>query len=226
MLAKLDERQKAVVLRKQGKSYSEIMSLLPVSQSSLSLWLRNIQLTRKQTDRLLLRKRLGQAKGGLAKRRFRELQERKIVDEALKELKELTKRELWLLGIIAYWCEGSKQREGNISQSVVFVNSDPFLLNLFVKWIKEICLIKDENIIYNLNIHETANVNESINYWSKVLEIGTENFGKSSIKRHSILTKRKNIGKNYYGLMRIRIRKSTNLNRKIKGWVMGINNLI
>ena len=42
------------------------------------------------------------------------------------------------------------------------------------------------------------------------------------LKRHNIKTKRKNIGESYYGLINIRARRSTNLNRKISGWIEGI----
>ncbi len=226
MLAKLSERQQAIKLRKEGKSYSEIIDLVPVSQSSLSLWLKNIRLTKEQTKRLLFRKQKGQSRGGLVRRKFREELESKIVEEAMGTIQALSKRELWLLGIIAYWCEGGKQKEGNISQGVVFANSDPFLLRLFVKWVKEFCQIRNENIVYTLYIHETGNISLALDYWSKILAIDAKEFGKTSIKRHNVLTKRKNTGENYHGLIRIRVRKSTNLNRTIKGWVMGINNFI
>lgn len=226
MLSKAKEHQEAIALRKQGKSYSEILSVIPVSKSSLSLWLRAVNLTKQQLAALLSRKKAGQIKGGLAKRKSRESQERVIINIAAREIKKVSRRELWLLGIIAYWCEGSKQKEENISQGVIFVNSDPFLLRLFIKWVKEFCFVKDKDIIYTLYIHETGNIAVALDYWSKTLGIKVEDLGKISIKKHNVLTKRKNRGKNYHGLIRISIRKSTNLNRKIRGWVMGINNLI
>ncbi|MBI2595714.1 helix-turn-helix domain-containing protein [Candidatus Daviesbacteria bacterium] len=226
MLAKVREHQQAVYLRKKGKSYAEIAYKIQVSQSTLSLWLRDVKLTKEQIDSLFLKKLMGQRKGGFAKRRFREQQEERIIKTSSSEVDCLSTRELWLLGIIAYWCEGSKQKENNVSQRVVFTNSDPFLLKLFVKWIREICLIGDKDIVYNLHIHENADVSTALNYWSKLLNIKVVSFGKTSIKTHKILTKRKNIGENYHGLIRIGIRKSTSLNRKIRGWVKGLNNLI
>lgn len=226
MLPKADEHQKAVELRRKGKSYTEILSLIPVSQASLSLWLRNVTLTKRQTKLLLLKKTRGQVKGGLAKRKFREIQEKQIIDASIKEIKEISRRELWLLGIIAYWCEGSKQKDGNISQGVIFANSDPFLLKLFLRWVKEFCDVKEQDIVYTLYIHKTGNIAAALKYWSKVLEIGIKAFSKTSIKKHNVLTKRKNTGENYHGLIRIRIRRSTNLNRKIKGWVLGMGNVI
>lgn len=226
MLPKLADRQKAIELRKKGKSYSEILSEVHVSQSSLSSWLKNILLTEEQMNLLLLKKKAGQKRGGLVKKKFRKFEEKQIIDTAGNEIKELSSREFWLLGIIAYWCEGSKQKEWNVSQGVIFANSDPFLIKLFANWVKKFCLVEDKDIKYNLYIHETGNTTTALDYWSKILNIHVKDFGKTSIKKHNILTKRKNIRQDYHGLIRISINRSTNLNRKIKGWVMGINALI
>ncbi|HBQ50385.1 hypothetical protein A3B42_03925 [Candidatus Daviesbacteria bacterium RIFCSPLOWO2_01_FULL_38_10] len=226
MLAKVNEREKAIYLRQQGKSYSEIMLLIPVSQSSLSLWLRDVVLTDEQRKRLLLKKQIGQAEGGRVKRRFRELKETKTINVAKKAIGKLSKREIWLLGIIAYWCEGSKQRKGNISQGVAFANSDPFLIRLFIRWVKEFCQIKDEDISFNLYIHKTGNIPSALDFWGGRLGIEARDFGKTYIKNHNVLTKRKNTGEDYHGLIRVGIKKSTDLNRKIKGWVIGMNNFV
>lgn len=222
MLAKTKERDKAILLRKQGKSYSEICSLIPVSQSSLSFWLRNIELTPQQIDQLSLKKKKGQSKGGLAKRIFRENQQQAILKESADEIKDLSKKELWLLGIVAYWCEGAKQKENNISQAVVFANSDATLIKLFIKWLKEICKVINDDIIYSLYIHDNADVAKALAYWSETLEISKYKFGEPILKKHNIATKRRNIHDNYHGLIRISVRKSTNLNRKISGWILGI----
>ena len=50
---KFKEKIRAIQLRKQGKSYSEILKKISVSRSTISLWLRNIKLTRKQKNILL-----------------------------------------------------------------------------------------------------------------------------------------------------------------------------
>lgn len=226
MISKSNEHQRAIELRKDGKSYSEILAQIRVSQSSLSLWLRDIVLTKEQISALNLKKREGQRKGGMMKKGSRLLQEKRILETASAEIKKLSKEELWLIGTIAYWCEGSKQKDWNVSQGVIFSNSDPFLIKLFVKWLKECCLIKSVDIKYNLYIHEQGNVSIALDYWCKQLMIDFDSFGKTSIKKHNILTRRKNIGENYYGLVRVSVRKSTNLNRKIKGWIRGIDSLI
>lgn len=226
MLPKHQERLVAVRLRKLGKSYSEILSQVEVSQSTLSLWFRNTRLTEKQIDHLLLRKKWGQTKGGIARKSFREKQQKTIITEAKKQIDNLSDRELWLLGTIAYWCEGAKQKEYNVSQGVVFANSDPFLLKLFLKWLKNICEIEENRIVYSLYIHENADFKKAITYWSNVLKISQIRLGKPVLKKHIILTNRKNQGDSYQGLIRIVVKKSTNLNRKIIGWIRGVENFL
>lgn len=226
MLLKRNELQKAITLRKQGKSYSEILKVVPVSQSTLSLWLRDIPLTKEQSRGLYYRRRVGQEKGALTRRKQREESQQKIFAKSITDISQISKRELWLLGIIAYWCEGTKQKENNVSQPVVFVNSDPFLLRLFVKWLRESCLIEEGNITYTLYIHKSADVAKSLDYWSKILGISENRFGKTFIKKHNITTVRKNTGISYHGLVRIMVRRSTDLNRKITGWIMGIDKIV
>ncbi len=52
---KLEEKQKAIELRKQGLSYSEIRKKVDVSKSTLSIWCRDINLSNEQV--LLLSKK-------------------------------------------------------------------------------------------------------------------------------------------------------------------------
>lgn len=226
MIAKIEQHKKAILLRKKGYSYSEIAAVVEVSQASLSLWLRNIKLTTAQIDRLLLKKKNGQVKGSNARRTVREQQQLTIIEKAAGQINSLSKKELFLLGTVAYWCEGAKQKENNISQGVVFVNSDPFLIKLFIKWLKEICLIKKSNIKYSLYIHENGDIKKASKYWCKILEISKMDLGKPILKRHQTQTLRKNVGMNYNGLIRIGVKKSTNLNREITGWIDGINKFI
>lgn len=226
MPPKLEQHKKAIYLRRKGYSYSEIAKLLKVSQGSLSLWLRSVSIENKYQNLLKSKQKKGQLRGALSRRENRLKQENIIFAEAEREINNISTKDLWLMGIIAYWCEGAKQKTNNVSQGVCFVNSDPFLLKLFIKWLKEICKIADENIKYTLYIHENAAKSKAINYWSRNLNISVSKFGKTVFKRQKIKTNRSNIRSNYFGLVRITVSRSTDLNRKIKGWVLGVNNNI
>jgi hypothetical protein len=222
MLAKFKEKEVAIELRKQGYSYSEILKKIPVAKSTLSLWLRSVGLAKRQKQRLSEKKRAGQLKGAQTKREQRILLSEKIKSEAAKEVGKISKRELWLIGIALYWAEGTKQKESNPSQKVRFINSDPLMIKLFLKWLTEICSIPLENLNFEIYIHETANIEKAKKYWSNVLNLPIIKFQKVRLKKHKIKTNRKSINKNYYGLLAINVKRSTNLNRKIMGWIEGI----
>ena len=51
-MARFRDHAKALILRKQGKSYSQIKTILKVSKSTLSLWLRDYPLSRQRIREL------------------------------------------------------------------------------------------------------------------------------------------------------------------------------
>ena len=52
MIEKREEKEKAIKLRKQGKTYSEILSVVPVAKSTLAIWLQSVSLGKKQKQRI------------------------------------------------------------------------------------------------------------------------------------------------------------------------------
>lgn len=145
------------------------------------------------------------------------------IQAAKKEIMRISNRELWLIGTALYWAEGAKQKEHNVSQKVSFNNSDPKMILLFNRWIKEACFKKTSELTYSIYIHETANLEKARDFWEKLLKVKIE---KMYFKSHNPKTNRKNINEDYFGLMRIDVKKSTDLNRKIKGWVLGITEIL
>ena len=219
-----DKREEAIRLRKQGFSFSEIRGFVPVSKSSLSLWLKDILLTKEQVHRL---RRKGDVARSLGSKTLKETRIKKqglIIDKAISEVKLLNSIDLWLIGVILYWAEGCKQKEHNPSQRVAFSNSDPFMLQVFLKWLKGCLKIPQEDIIFEIYIHKTyeKTVEELSKYWSFVTGYDKSKFTKVYFKKNKVHSYRKNRGNNYHGVLRISIRKSTDLNRKITGWIAGI----
>ena len=85
---------------------------------------------------------------------------------------------------------------------------------------KDIALIKD--IKFEIYLHKTADGEKAKKYWSKIAGLSLVRFQKIIWKKNKIRTRRKNRGEGYYGLLRMRVLKSTNFNRKISGWIEGI----
>lgn len=219
-IVKENLKQKAIRLRKRGLTYSEILKKVPVAKSTLSLWLRSVNLATRQKQRLTNKRRQAQLKGAKARKDQRIAIEKSLLKEGQQEIGSLAQRELFILGSALYWAEGSKQTKNNKSQGVIFSNSDPEMIRVFLAWLRKICNIPEKDIIFELYIHESKNKAVAINYWATKLKISSKRLTRIYLKRHKPLKRKRN--KEYYGLVRIRVRRSTNLNRKILGWTKGI----
>ena len=224
MIVKLKEKEIAIKLRRKGLSYNEILKQVPVAKSSLSLWLKSVGLSKKQKQRLTKKKIASALRGALSRKNQRLNIVKAIGDSARNEIGEINKRELWLIGTTLYWAEGSKQKEHNVSQVVKFSNSDPRAVRFFLKWLRVICEISRKDIHFRIALHEnSANRLMKVKiYWSKITGFPLDCFQKVDWKKNKINTKRKNVGQNYFGLLNVYVRKSTNFNRKISGWIEGI----
>jgi len=223
MIKKIKEKQKAITLRKKGLSYSEILKIVPVAKSTLSLWLKDLKLAKRQKQRFTEKRKLAQIKAQQTCRNNRIKATEKIKSLARKEIQKINKKELWLIGIALYWAEGSKQKETNVSERVSFGNSDPDMIILFIRWLKEICLISDKEIDIRLYIHKIGNEKRALKHWSKIIKRPISRFRKTVFKKHNIRTNHKRDNSQYFGLLTVVVKKSTNLNRKITGWIEGIN---
>ncbi len=221
---KQHERERAILLRQSGLSYSEILRHVSVAKSTLSLWFRDVHLARRQQQRLTERRRSAQLRGAEARHRNRIEQTALIVDRSRKEVKKLDQTAKWLIGVVLYWAEGSKQRNGYWGGRVQFGNSDPRMARLFQKWLLEVIKIDSSEILYEIYIHENNKyrISEVKRYWSTHLSVSPRELERIYFKRHNIKTNRKNQGNEYYGLVRLSVRASSALNRRITGWVEGV----
>lgn len=223
-MAKENLKHKAIQLRKQGKTYSEILKQIPVAKSTLSLWLREVGLSVRQKQRITQKRIEGQRRGAVAQRNKRLKRQNFLIESTRKEIGRISRRELWLIGVALYWAEGSKEKEGKAGSRVSFSNSDPRMLAIFIKWLKECAKVPDEDISADLYIHESHkdNLDEIFKKWSKLLKLPRPFFKHAYFKKNKIKTKRKNTGTLYIGLLQVTIRASSDLNRRIAGWVKGI----
>lgn len=219
MIAKEKEKRAAIKFRKQGFSYTEILEKVPVSKSTLSVWLKDIGLAQEQKQRFTEKRRLAQVKARETWRNIRVMKEAGIVASARKEIRKISRRELWLIGIVLYWAEGTKQKPHTVSQKVSFNNSDPKMVLLFNQWVQKICLRKQSDLTYSIYIHRTADRLRAQKFWENLLRTRID---KVYYKSHNPKTNRKNTQADYVGLLRIDVKKSTDLNRIIRGWIEGV----
>lgn len=226
MKRKIKDKEKAIELRRQGYSYSEIRKEVKISKSSLSLWLRSVGLTTRQKQRLTDKKWASIRRGWEKWKNTRIKKVSHINNEAMVQAGKIkiNKEELWLMGLMLYWAEGAKTKEYDPGRGVCFSNSDPRMIKLFLFWLTQSLNILDDKIKFDIYIHENKknDLEDVRRFWSQVTGYSEDKFDKIYFKKHRLSSVRKNQGKRYNGLLRIRIISSGDLNRKISGWIEGI----
>lgn len=207
----LELKEKAIELRKQGLSYNEIRKQIGVAKSSLSLWLKDIELSPEHKARLYTKQIqiLSLGPQSQKERRIREIGE--ITTKARAEVKlPLSPETFQLMGAALYWAEGSK------TKNFEFTNSDPYMVLFFIKWIDSTFGIKAKDLKAYLNIYPQQNDLQIKNFWSDLTGISTENFGKSFVKPLSKNYKKNNL---YYGTIKITVPKGTDMRHRVFGWI-------
>lgn len=223
MIAKRAERERAIALRKLGLSYSEIQTEVPVSQASLSLWLRGVELAPVHRQRLAERKLVGQLQGAQLIRKEKLARVAKTLSTAHKEAFQfLHAGELpWVIGTALYWAEGTKVKEWPCRERVVFTDMDSDMIRLVRTWLIRYCAVAADDLEYDLYIHPDADVEAAQRYWVRSLGVPSTRLH-TYFKRHNPSPRRKHVGRTYYGTMRLRVRRSTLLAHRISGWIRAV----
>lgn len=222
-MTKPAEQTVAIMLRREGLTYSEIRKKVNVAKATLSLWFKEVGLSKAQKQRIT-QKRLDAALRGALKRKLARIELcKKIKEESYREVQGLDRNVYLLAGAALYWAEGNKQKEHNVSAQVIFSNSDGEMIRFFYDWLIKICDRNPNEMGFELYIHENADIESAKKYWTKVLNRSGKDLIKIRLKKNKGLSFRKNRDVNYHGVLRIVVRKSSVLNRKIMGWVSGMS---
>lgn len=224
MIKKIKEKHNAIALRKQGKTYSEILRVIHVAKSTLGIWLKDAKLSKYENQKFTEAKRLASLRGGRAKKDQRIKKQTKILSQSQSEIKNISDRELFLIGVVLYWAEGAKEKEYSPGSQLQFSNMDSRMIQIFLVWLIKVCKIDKNMIIFNIFLHQThkSRVGEVRGYWSKITGFPVDNFSTVYWKRSELKTNRKNTEEKYHGVLKIKVRQSSDLVRKLAGWSEGI----
>jgi transcriptional regulator with XRE-family HTH domain len=216
--AKDDQHARARELRARGYTYAEIASELGVSRGSVSLWVRDMpRVGRLSYEETRQRNAAGVSRYWEAEGLRRELRRQAVSDAAAAEIGTLTDREILIAGAIAYWCEGCKSKPHRRSEEISFINSDPRLIQFFLRFL-DAAGVSPDRLIRRLQIHESADVEAAQQFWVHLTGLPPGQFRQPTLKRHNPKTVRKNVGPGYRGCLVIKVRQSAELYRQVEGW--------
>jgi hypothetical protein len=205
------DKEKAIVLRKAGKTYNELGRLLRIPRSTLSDWFRDQKwsndiagehIKRLRENLSVKMKSLGKIRGERLKEIYEEADR-----EAVEDYEKLKFHPLFLAGVLTYWGEGEKTSK----YRVIIANTDPKLIAIFSIFLRDICSI-DRPRVWIL-LYPDLNEKVCVDYWIKNSFLKKEFFAKSIVI--SGRSKRRKLG---YGVCNIGV-SSTYLKRKMMKWI-------
>lgn len=146
--------------------------------------------------------------------------EEDIFNEGIKEVGKLSKRELFLIGISLYWAEGFKHKD---ESSLGLATMDINMAKIYIIWLKKCLDIGTERLSFRVtaNILYSNRIGEMEKYWADSLRVEIDQFVKPFYQK----SKQNRVYDNndrYFGVLRIRVRKSINILRKMRGWMIGV----
>ncbi|MBI2643933.1 MAG: hypothetical protein HYW95_00260 [Candidatus Wildermuthbacteria bacterium] len=193
----------ALKLRKQGISLRNIEQKLGIPRSTLSGWLQEVILTKRQRERLHLRWERALTKARSKAVRWHNAQKAKRLQDAenqalitLRKVDVLKKEILELTLALLYFGEGAKK-----NTETALGSSDPLILKFFLALIQNIYHIEVEKIRCELYIRADQIPKEIKQFWARELKLPLNCFKQVNIDKRTLGSK---TYANYNGVCHIR----------------------
>lgn len=139
--------------------------------------------------------------------RTRSMQQRRdLLDRARARLSgagvQLTPSSLALVGAALYWAEGRK------NGSMSFANSDPAMVALYMRWVREVLGVTEEHLTFVVYAYLDCGLSyeELVSYWCRIAGASPEQFLSPTLSDKKGSTKRRH--RLPYGTLHIGTRKS------------------
>jgi hypothetical protein len=204
---KIREQHVARELRAQSWTLDAIARELGVSKSSVSLWVRDVEFTRKP--------RMRGPQSRPSSLHVRKLEEIARCDaDGLHVVRSLDERAVLLVGTALYWGEGFK-RDGTVGMA----NTDPGVLKMFVTWLRRCFAIDDARLRVRLYLHDGLDLQAAERYWSDLLDIPREQF---RAPYRAVADDSRRLTKHLFGCPSVRYSDAT-LHRRVMGLVRALS---
>lgn len=220
------DKQLAIALRKTGLSYNQITHKLKIPKSTLSTWLKNINL--KPDAQAKINSRVNATSvAALIKRNKKQTviakeTAIKLIKKSKKNFKNNVENKLFLTAVCLYWAEGYKKgAQGSKYKAIDFTNSDATMIKLMLKFFMEFCKVKKEKLRIQIIAHNNIDINRAIKYWQKITGLKQRQFQKSSLPPKKISKNPRRNNTLPYGTIHLRI-SDVNLFHTMIGWIEGL----
>jgi hypothetical protein len=216
---KTRERELARELRRcEGASIKDIARRVGVSVASVSVWVRDIELTPDQHAALQLRNvAYNRQMSGTWKQAANRRAERVSYQDEGRELAR-GGDPLYVAGCMLFWAEGGKHRN-----TLRFTNSDPEMVRFFVAFLRTCFQIDDEQIRLTCNLFadHLERQREIERFWLQTAGLPDTCLCKSSVNVYSKYSQKKRRNKLPYGTCRVAVSR-TRIVQSIYGGIQEI----
>lgn len=222
------KKEKAFAMRLEGKSYGEIMKALDLpSKGTLSGWFRKIKLTpearRKLRKNTLIAWKQKFFKFNKERTERINSENKMITSEAAKSVPKLSRRDLLLIGSALYWGEGTtREYKYNQMHRIAFSNSNPDMIRIFMKYLREVLNVNDQKIHPEIQLHPNIGENKAKAFWSNITNLPQSKFYTyRPVNKSSKFIRPKHFLP--YGTLNLRVYKRQ-LFYRVRGYIQGIIN--
>ena len=212
-------RDKARLLRSDGASLDEIVLQLQVPKSTVRYWCRDIVLSQSQQRRIFEKQKMSGKEAAERVRQKRIVLIERLRKEGAKQIGRLSAKELLLAGTALYWAEGYRKGDGEFG----FTNSDPTMIRFIIRWLKECCKVEADRIHARICINaiHKNRMKEVKEFWIEATGLPEDQFSKPTFI--NVVSKKRYWNSNqYFGTLRVKVRRSTDLRRMVMGWIEGL----
>ena len=178
--------EKIKFLRSHGNSLSEISHRVGVGQGTAWRYIQGVRIL-PRFEKEWLDKRNGSVKR-------KEMAEKLAFSRADLAIKKLSFKEKLLILSSLYWAEGAKV-DFNLT------NTDPDLVRVFIRCLKDVIGISNDRLRLNIRIYEDMDSESCISFWLNLTGLTRTNLSSVNVLMG------KKIGKLKYGMCRVRVTK-------------------
>ncbi len=167
-------KEKAILLRKDGKSYTEIAKELNVSKTIVSIWLKKYRLSESETIELRnnIKSRIekGRVKALISIRSKKVYRDMILYDEAKKTFEVNIKEPFFSYGLALY--EGHGTKKANYYN---FTHKDVETHLIMLNWVNKYIVINEDKLKFKVFISSGDEAIEKVDFWSNKINIPEEN---------------------------------------------------